>query len=55
VAVLLKVYANCVDGEESVFNECIETALGAAGPHGTLDTVADQVRTETGESDHGTV
>jgi hypothetical protein len=54
VAVLLRVYANCVDGEESIFNERIETALGPAGLHGTLDTATDQVRTETEEFDHGT-
>jgi integrase len=54
VAVLLKVYANCVDGEESIINERIEAALGDAGLHGTLDSVADQPRTQTEESDHGT-
>jgi integrase len=53
VAVLLKVYANCVDGEEQVMNGRIESALGADGSDGTLGTAADQSRTGDEESDHG--
>jgi len=36
VAVLLKVYANCVDGEEPIMNGRIEAALGRGGGDGTL-------------------
>jgi integrase len=53
VAVLLKVYANCVDGEEQIINGRIESALGADGEDGTLGTAADQSRTGDEESDHG--
>ena len=54
VAVLLKVYANCVDGEETIMNGRIDTVLGTDEGHGKLDAAADQSRTETEESDHET-
>jgi hypothetical protein len=53
VAVLLKVYANCVDGEEQTMNGRVESALGSDAGDGTLGTAADQSRTESEESDHG--
>ena len=36
VAVLLRVYANCVDGEQDVVNERIALALSPGGGRGTL-------------------
>jgi integrase len=36
VAVLLRVYANCVDGEQDVVNERIALALSAGAGRGTL-------------------
>jgi len=51
VAVLLKVYANCVDGEEEIINARISSALTAAISRGTLSTAVDQSRTKTGETD----
>jgi hypothetical protein len=51
VAVLLKVYANCVDGEEEAVNARISSALTTAMGRGTLSTAADQSRTRTGETD----
>jgi hypothetical protein len=53
VGVLLKVYANCLDGEEQTINGRIELALGTDGDHGTLGMAANQSRTESEESDHG--
>jgi hypothetical protein len=52
-AVLRKVYANCVDGEEQTINGRIKAALGTDEDHGTLSTAADQLRTRSEESDHG--
>ena len=48
VAVLLKVYANCLDGEEPTMKGRIDAALGGTGGRGTLNTAADQSRTMTG-------
>jgi integrase len=36
VAVLLRVYANCVDGEQDVVNDRIAEALAGRDDHGTL-------------------
>jgi hypothetical protein len=36
VAVLLKVYANCIDGQEATANARIEAALGGEVGSGTL-------------------
>lgn len=45
VAVLLRVYANCVDGEQDVVNERIALALSAGAGRGTLAPVpAEQSR-----------
>ena len=43
VAVLLKVYANCVEGEEQTMNGCIEAAVGCEEGRGTLGAAAAQV------------
>jgi hypothetical protein len=47
VAVLLRVYANCVDGEQDVVNERIALALSKGAAHGTLAPApAEQYRPE---------
>jgi hypothetical protein len=61
VAVLMKVYANCVDGQEDQVNARIEAALTAPSDRGTLgepDALieasgdpAGQVRDEGGQTD----
>jgi hypothetical protein len=53
VAVLLKVYGDCVGGEEQIMNERIESALGPGREDGTLGTAADKSRTRNEQSDHG--
>jgi hypothetical protein len=44
VTVLLKVCANCLDGEELTMNDRIDTALGQHGEHGKMNAAADQAR-----------
>jgi hypothetical protein len=39
VAVLLKIYANCIDGQEDTINDQITAALAVGHNHETLPTV----------------
>lgn len=59
VAVLLKVYANCIDGQEDTVNQRIDAALSVGcgtlahdgAPSGTASKTAGQVRDAEGQTD----